>query len=96
MSNKKNSSQKYTDDFNTWQRNQYLPGAYTGGNFPPDIKYGGRKFGYTVLIPGLVILLFGILMVLQTDNFKAGIGTIIFGLVVSYAGWNKVRRSKRK
>ena len=95
MSNK-NNSQKYTEDLKDWQRNQYNPGTYTGGNFPPDLKYGGKKFGYVVLVQGLALLLIGVTVLTQTEEFVPGIVITIMGLIICFAGWNKTRRSKQK
>lgn len=97
MSDKKSDSQKYVEDFMRWQDNQYSPGAYTGGNFPLPIKYGGKKFGYFVLVQGVVILLAGLLIFFETRILAVGIVFSIFGLIFSYAGWSKAKRhSKRK
>lgn len=91
----KNDSQQYNNDLEQWQRNQYIPGAYTGGNFPPHIKYGGKKIGYVILIQGLFVLLFGILMIFEAEEINGAVVTTIFGLVISFVGWNKIRNSKK-
>lgn len=96
MSHKKSDSQQYVEDFNEWQEKRNLPGEYLGGNFPMHIKYGGKIYGYYILILSLAILLVGILMIFQTEYAPIGYVWAVLGLIFSYAGWNKIRRSKRK
>jgi|GEM_PF-4508073 len=76
-------NEQYTNDFLKWQDNQYNPGAYLGGNFPMDVKHGGKKIRISLLIQSAILFLVGLLIVIEVDseyNF-AGYILIILGLI---------------
>ncbi len=50
------TKKNYIGDLIRWQRNQFQPGAYLGGDLPPTLAYPTRKYGYVLLISGLVAL----------------------------------------
>jgi hypothetical protein len=92
---KRSPSQEYVDDLARWQKNMYQPGAYTGGDFPMDIKYGGKKIGYVFLIQGIAILLVGMLSLYEGNYMHSGTILVAVGALNTYGGFAKIRRSKR-
>lgn len=101
MSKKKISkSEKYTNDFLNWQKNQYSPGYYTGGNFPLDIKYGGKKFGYYLLFQGVLIIFLAIAMILGGGSdpglFLVIALAVFLGIFCIWAGLKRVGLIKSK
>ncbi|MFP4514740.1 MAG: hypothetical protein ACLFNO_01915 [Parcubacteria group bacterium] len=91
--NKKSESQKYSEDLNEWQKKQYQPGVYTGGKFPPDIKYGAKKVGYIFLVQGFLMIFLG--LALMTVQKIVGLLIILASFGSIYGGINKIRRSKK-
>lgn len=75
--------EQYTKDFLKWQNNQYNPGAYLGGNFPIDVKHGGKKNRIYLLIQSTVILFFGLLIILEVESKYNFVGYIlvVLGLI---------------
>lgn len=60
-------SQEYFNDMEEWQRNQYIPGHYTGGKIPPAIKYSGKKYFKTIFIFGAAAIVFIIIIAILTQ-----------------------------
>lgn len=54
---KKEHPSEYLNDLEEWQKHQYDPGYYLGGNYSPQLKYGiGTKGGKYL---GIVFLMLG-------------------------------------
>lgn len=98
---------KYLSDLEEWNRNQYNPGYWTGGNIPPHIKVlskgGSKTIGIVALICGIFI--FGIIInsLLNIDfhNYEELLPTILgsivgafFGTLLVWAGIQRIKESK--
>mgnify|MGYP006925658436 CR=1 FL=1 len=79
------SKKSYIDDLKEWNNNMYSPGHYTGGRMPMDVKYGGKKTRFIILIQSLLILFVGVLFLLETDYKVVGCICIGIGVFISAA-----------
>lgn len=95
---------QYLNDLEEWNKNQYNPGYWAGGNIPPHIKVlskaGNKNIGLVAIICGLIIFGFVINSLFTTDfdnsdQLLALIpGCVIgafFGVLLIWAGTQRIK-----
>ncbi|OPY56391.1 MAG: hypothetical protein A4E55_02125 [Pelotomaculum sp. PtaU1.Bin035] len=95
---------KYLNDLDEWGKHQYNPGYWTGGNIPPDLKYGGKPIGVILLLLGVFSLILSGSSLFESDikhltdileiipNLTLG-GLI--GIIMILAGISKLKNTDR-
>lgn len=50
-----NEFEKRIKETDEWNRKQYIPGSYIGGNLPPYLKYGRKSILSTIILSVVII-----------------------------------------
>ncbi len=100
---------QYLNDLEEWNRNQYNPGYWTGGNIPPHVKVlskaGSKTIGIVALICGILMFGFIVNSLLNKDfvnpeeillAISGNLVGVFFAALFVWAGIQRIKESKTK
>lgn len=85
---------EYLRDLEEWGEHQYSPGHWTGGNIPPQIKYGGKSMGYLSILLGLISTMASVIPLFDAtgiEDILPVVPVFLISFILILAGIKKLR-----